>query len=91
MDKCIEHNNCIGRINDNINEIKVTNAKMQGKIDGFTESITEFVAFIRQDVYAKDGLMDRVGNHSNQLILQWGLLAIVVMAIIAMFLRTMFT
>lgn len=78
---CNKHDACISRINENINKIEISNAEMKGKIDGFTSTINDFVASLRKDLYAKDGLMDRVGNHGLQLTLQWGLIAALFLSI----------
>jgi hypothetical protein len=79
---CSKHDDCIGRINDNINKIQVQGANTDGKIDGFITSVNDFLASIRKDIYARDGLMQRVGMQGNQIILQWGLLAVIVIAIL---------
>jgi len=74
---CEKHDECLGRIHDSIKNIEVSNAKQEG----FMKSIDEFTASIRRDIYSKDGIMERVGNHGNQLILQWGLMSAIVVGI----------
>ena len=84
--ECDKHDGCMERIHDDINEIKRQNAENKGIMAGFTNSINEFVSSIRRDVYAKDGLMTRVGTISNQVALQWGLLGVLVVAVVLQFL-----
>jgi hypothetical protein len=80
---CDKHDECLGRIHEKLNKIEVSNAK----VDGFLTSINEFVKSINKDTYSKDGLMDRVGNHGTQIILQWGLLAAIIVAVIIGFMK----
>lgn len=84
---CNKHDDCIGRINENMKKIEVGNAETQGKIDGFLKNVEEFMSSIRRDMYNKDGVMDRVGSHGNQLVLQWGLLAAIIIAIVVAYIN----
>jgi len=82
IETCNKHDECMGRIHDNIKKIEIGNATTQGKIDGFIISVNTFIESIRKDIYEKDGIMQRVGSQGNQIILQWGLMAVIVAAII---------
>ena len=76
-EQCEKHDECITRIHDSIKAIEIGNAKAEG----FITAINEFTSAIRRDIYSKDGLMERVGNHGNQIILQWGLLAAMILGV----------
>jgi len=80
--ECDRHQECMERIHESINSIKETNAKAAGTMEGFTRSVNTFLDSIRQDIYSPGGLVEKSGNHSFQLILQWGILGAVVVAII---------
>ena len=74
---CDKHDDCLGRIHDSIKNIEIGIAETKG----FTISLNSFTESIHRDVYSKGGIMERVGNHGNQLVLQWGLLAAIVIGI----------
>jgi len=81
-DQCSKHDECIGRINDNVQKIQLNNQEMKGNINSFIKTTSDFLSAIRKDTYSKDGLIDRVGNHNMQLGLQWGLMAAIIIGII---------
>ena len=80
--ECDKHSDCMERIHENINSIKLTNAITQGEIAAVTKNIKDFLDSVRTDIYSKGGIMERVGKHDNQLNLQWGMIGAVVIAII---------
>lgn len=82
MEECSKHSDCMERIHNNINDIKLQNAKQEGLLEGFTKSVNDFLGSIRKDVYSPGGIVEKVGSHANQIALQWGLLAVVVVAVI---------
>ncbi len=72
---CDRHDDCLGRIHDKVSAIEITSASTNEKIEGFTNTVNSFLAEIRKDIYGKGGLIQETGEHKNQLLLQWGLLA----------------
>jgi hypothetical protein len=78
--ECDKHQECMERIHTDINAIKETNAKSAGVMEGFTKSVNDFLGSIRKDIYSPGGIVERVGNHSFQLVLQWGILGAVIIA-----------
>jgi len=72
------------RIHESIKKIEIANAATSGEMKGFVQSMNEFAASIKKDVYEKGGLLDRTGSHAMQLFLQWGLLTIIIATIIGM-------
>ncbi len=85
MDKCSKHDECITDIREDIHEQNLTVSKLEGMLEGFMKSTQDYIDASRSDMYSKEGLIDRVGNHANQIALQWGLISLVVVAIIGVF------
>ena len=84
---CDKHVDCMERIHTAINDIKQTNARSAGVMEGFSKSVSEFLEAIRKDVYAPGGIVEKVGNHSSQLTLQWGMISAIIVAVIISFFR----
>jgi len=80
--ECDRHQDCMERIHTSINSIKEDSARASGAMEEFTKSVNEFLVSIRKDVYAPNGIIEKVGNHTFQLTLQWALLASVVIAVL---------
>lgn len=87
MEQCEKHQECMERIHNNITEIKISNSEIKGELKGFTSSVNEFISSVRKDMYSKDGIMERVGNSNKQMILQWGLLAAIILGMILTYFR----
>ena len=81
-EQCEKHQDCMERIHTAINEIKNSNASAGGKMEGFTESVNNFLSAIRKDMYSPGGIVDKVGTHGFQLAIQWGALGVIVVAIV---------
>ena len=81
-EQCDSHDNCMERINENMKKIEVNYAEMKGEIKGFVSSVNDFLNAIRKDIYASDGLMTTMNQNKNQIGLQWGILIIIIVAII---------
>ena len=75
---CDKHDECIGRIHDDIKKIEVSNAK----IDGFITSVNSFVNSLQRDVYSKDGIIPKLMSQGNQISIQWGLIGAIIVAVI---------
>ncbi len=86
-DKCDGHDTCMARFNEGLHNIEMKYAAIEGSIAGFTKSTSDFVTAIRKDIYSKDGIMDRTGNHGMQLLLQWGVLAGLLITIVVTFIK----
>ena len=87
MSELDELKSCVKSVEESVHKIEVSNAGTDGMIQGFIKSTNDFLGAIRKDVYSKDGLIDRVGNHGNQLKLQWGLLSAFLIVIIITLVR----
>lgn len=84
-DPCDKHDDCIGRIHDRITNIEKAMERGQGTMEGFTTTVKDFLEEIRKDVYSKGGLIERAGTQGNQVFLQWGLMAAIVVAVVISF------
>ena len=82
LEQCDRHSDCMERIHKEINEINVQSAESKGLIEGFTTSTNNFIDAIRKDIYSPGGMVERVGSHQNQIGLQWGLMAVLVAAVV---------
>lgn len=87
MDKCNKHDDCMSSIREDIHSIDNTIAKSTGVIEGFMASANDFIKASRETLYSKGGLVDEVGNHGNQLRLQWGLLSVGILALIGLYFK----
>ena len=80
---CNKHDDCLGRIHTEINEILVNNAELKGNIDSFLYESKTFREAVRKDLYdPKEGLGAKVNSHATQLGLQWGVITTIVGSII---------
>lgn len=57
-------------------------SKLEGILKGYLTSTQSYIDASRKDIYSPGGLVDSNGNHTNQLKLQWGLTALIIIAII---------
>lgn len=90
METCNNHDSCMERINENMKNIEIKYAEMKGEIKGFTSSVNEFLLAIRKDIYSSDGLMIKSGKNANQINLHWGLILIVIVALVGGAIGVMF-
>jgi len=84
---CEKHDDCLGRIHSEISDIKVSNASLSGEIKAFMAGIKEFKDKVEVDVYGKEGIIERTGTYGRQVTLQWGILTLLLLAIVGMFLK----
>ena len=89
--ECDKHTDCMERIHESINLIKQENAKTQGMMEGFTDSVNEFITAIRRDVYSPNGLIEKVGKNTFQVGLQWGALGAILIIIIGGWIKLAFS
>ena len=83
MDKCEKHDDCMESVRGGIHNNELNTAKLEGCLEGFMKSTQEYVDASRKDMYTKGGIIDSVGNNTNQLKMQWGILVLVLIAIIS--------
>ena len=81
-DICEKHSDCMERIHEDIGKIQLSNAVTQGSIETFVQSTNSFLSALRKDIYEKDGIMVRTGKQENQLNLQWGLIIMLLVAVV---------
>jgi len=81
-EECNKHQECMERIHTSINAIENSNSRTEGVMEGFTKSVNEFLSAIRKDIYSPGGIVEKVGNHSFQLVLQWGIIGAVIIAVL---------
>ena len=86
-DYCDKHDECMKDIREAIHNQELSQAELKGTVEAFVEVTQDYIKASRKDLYSKEGLMDRVGNHGNQLLLQWGLSALIIGGIIVAFLK----
>jgi hypothetical protein len=60
-------------------------ARQEGIITSFNKSVSEFLENSRKDIYSPGGVIEKIGNHGQQLLLQWGFLGAVVVAVVIQF------
>lgn len=80
--ECDKHSECMERIHNEVNDIKNEVSRSAGIAEGFNKTVKEFLETIRKDIYAPGGMVERVGNHSFQLVLQWCILGAVITGVI---------
>lgn len=79
---------CVKAIKESTHKIELSHAITDGMVQGFMKSTDEFLKAIRKDVYSKDGIVDRVGNHEKDIGRLWkllgvgGILSVLLMAIV---------
>jgi len=86
-DTCEKHDGCMQNMREDLHEQDKLITRLEGRVGGFIDAAKEYIEASRKDIYGKGGLMDRVGNHAAQLILQWGLLIIILVAVVTKVIR----
>ena len=84
-DVCDKHDKVMDRLFNNINEIKISNAKIEGHI----EEIKSFKDKLHETIYGngKEGLLSKVAGLLRQLNLQWTLLVLILGGLIGFILK----
>jgi hypothetical protein len=86
-DVCPKHDDCLGRIHTDINAINIGNAELHGELKAFMKGLEAFKEKAEKAVYDKDGLIESAGANKRQLTMQWGLILIILAAIVGLFLK----
>jgi hypothetical protein len=84
---CEKHDDCMKDIREDLHSLDKSAAGTEGVVKGFIQATQDYINASREDIYGKGGLMDRVGNYGNQLLLQWGLLVVVLVAVVTKAIR----
>ncbi len=84
MERCDKHDDCMKELRVDIKDSSIHTSKLEGTVNGFIIATQEYINASRKDIYGNGGMLSKIQSVSNQITLQWGLICVVIIALLAL-------